>query len=186
VVQLTRIYTKGGDKGKTSLGSGERVSKHHVRMHAIGDVDEVNCTIGVAIHGIDPVYHSLLIRIQNDLFDVGADLCLPDMSLSNVLRIQKDQVLYLENKIDEINCCLNPLTSFVLPGGALGSAQFHWLRSVVRRAERSVCDLHDQEPLNGHVIQYINRLSDLFFVLARASNDMGKNDVLWVPGANRL
>src|SRR5690606_12989676 len=146
--------------GKTSLGSGERVPKDDARIQAIGDVDELNSFIGVALHHVDDRYQSLLIRIQNDLFDVGADLCLPDLSLEGVLRMRDEQVHYLEEQIDEENKTLSALTSFVLPGGSEGSAYFHGLRSIARRAERSVCALNHVAPLNAVVIQYLNRLSD--------------------------
>lgn len=184
MVQLTRIYTRGGDKGQTSLGSGTRVSKTNLRIHAIGTVDEANASLGWARQYADSHVDPLLSHIQNDLFDVGADLCMPDLSVS-ALRIHENQVLFLEEKIDQINAHLQPLTSFVLPGGSKISAALHVARTIVRRAERDVVALDEYEKINDHVIKYINRLSDLIFVLTRDVNDKGARDVLWVPGAHR-
>lgn len=186
MVQLTRIYTKGGDKGKTSLGSGKRVSKASLRMAAIGDVDEANSAIGAArLYAADEV-DALLFHIQNDLFDVGADLCLPlAEDTKGALRLLPSQVTSLEEKIDFYNKTLSPLTSFVLPGGSPLSATLHQARAVVRRAERSLCALHEGEKINEILIQYVNRLSDLLFVLARYDNHLNSGDILWVPGANR-
>jgi cob(I)alamin adenosyltransferase len=184
MVQLTRIYTRGGDKGKTSLGSGKRVSKSHLRIQAIGDVDEANAAIGWARQQAPSSLDDLLSRIQNDLFDLGADLCIPDESPA-ALRIVASQVEFLEKKIDYYNKTLKPLTSFILPGGSQESAAFHLARTIVRRAERSVVQLHEKQPLNLEAVKYLNRLSDLLFVLCRYVNDNGKNDVLWVPGQSR-
>ena len=184
MVQLTRIYTRGGDKGKTSLGSGKRVSKAHARIHAIGDVDEANAAIGWARQYTPPSLDEILLRIQNDLFDLGADLCTPDES-PTALRIISSQVDYIEHKIDEFNAHLGSLTSFVLPGGSKGSAALHLARTIVRRAERTIVTLHEKQPINYEIIKYLNRLSDLLFVLGRHTNDKGKNDVLWVPGKSR-
>jgi len=186
MVQLTRIYTKGGDKGETSLGTKCRVLKSSPYIAAIGDVDEANACIGLArIHSDREIDH-LLSRIQNDLFDVGADLCVPQNKADKeALRIQPSQVTFLEERIDFYNKTLPPLKSFVLPGGSPLSATLHHARTVVRRAERAVCVLKESEPLNPHILQYINRLSDLLFVLARYANHQEEGDVLWVPGANR-
>lgn len=188
MVQLTRIYTKSGDKGKSSLGDGSRLPKSAPRFHAIGHVDEANSFIGVArLHTPkDNVsLDTLLYKIQNDLFDVGADLCLPNQETKG-LRISEHQVIALEESIDHYNAELSPLKSFVLPGGTPFSAALHVARTVVRRAERSLVKLHQEEPLNEQVIKYINRLSDLLFVLARYANEGGKGDILWIPGANRF
>lgn len=187
MVQLTRIYTKGGDKGKTSLGVGGRVLKSSPRIAAIGDVDEANSCIGLARLPADGEIDRLLSHIQNDLFDMGADLCVVDTGEENKerLRIHPHQVAFLEEKIDYYNQTLPELKSFVLPAGSPLSASLHQARTVVRRAERTVCSLKDTEVVNEYVIQYINRLSDLLFVLARFSNHQADGDVLWVPGANR-
>jgi len=187
MVQLTRIYTKGGDKGKTSLGVGGRVLKSSPRIAAIGDVDEANACIGLARLVADADIDRLLSHIQNDLFDMGADLCVVEDKDGNKerLRIHPHQVSFLEEKIDYYNKSLPDLKSFVLPGGSPLSASLHQARTVVRRAERTICFLKDTESVNEYVIQYINRLSDLLFVLARFSNHQAEGDVLWVPGANR-
>ena len=187
MVQLTRIYTKGGDKGKTSLGVGGRVLKSSPRIAAIGDVDEANSCIGVARLSANTEIDRLLSHIQNDLFDMGADLCVVESGEDNTerLRIHPHQVLFLEERIDHYNKSLPALKSFVLPGGSPLSAYLHQARAVVRRAERTICFLKDTESVNEYVIQYINRLSDLLFVLARFANHQEEGDVLWVPGENR-
>jgi cob(I)alamin adenosyltransferase len=186
MVLLTRIYTKGGDKGKTSLGSGKRVSKASKRIHAIGDVDEANACIGLARLYAKGELNDLLSHIQNDLFDVGADLCVPqEKNEKDKLRIHASQVDYLEKKIDMYNESLSPLTSFVLPAGSNLSSYLHFARTVVRRAERMVCSIAEEETLNPEVLHYLNRLSDLLFVLARVGNANEKGDILWVPGAHR-
>jgi cob(I)alamin adenosyltransferase len=189
MVHLTRIYTRGGDKGETSLGSGTRLLKTHLRIHAIGDVDEANAAIGWARAYSSQAIDSLLARIQNDLFDLGADLCIPEepnnIKSTTALRIVASQVDDLEKKIDELNESLDPLSSFILPGGSKASAALHLARTIVRRAERSVIHLHQSEPVNDEAIKYLNRLSDLLFVLCRHVNDNGKKDVLWVPGKSR-
>ncbi|OJW51016.1 MAG: ATP:cob(I)alamin adenosyltransferase [Alphaproteobacteria bacterium 41-28] len=186
MVLLTRIYTKGGDKGKTSLGTGKRVLKSDPRIAAIGDVDEANASLGVArLHAADDI-DRLLFHMQNDLFDIGADLCVPeDNENKERLRLHPHQVTFLEEKIDSYNKSIPPLTSFVLPGGSPLSAHLHQSRTIVRRAERTICLLNDAEPINKIIIQYINRLSDLLFVLARYDNHQKGGDILWVPGANR-
>lgn len=187
MVQLTRIYTKSGDKGKTSLGVGGRVLKSSPRIAAIGDVDEANACLGLARLSADTEIDRLLSHIQNDLFDMGADLCVKEDQEGNKerLRIHPHQITFLEEKIDYYNHSLPSLKSFVLPGGSLLSAHLHQARTVVRRAERTICVLKDTETVNEYVIQYINRLSDLLFVLARFANHIAEGDVLWVPGANR-
>lgn len=184
MVHLTRIYTRGGDKGETSLGSGTRVSKSDERIQAIGDVDEANAAIGWAKEHTPNSLHDLLTHIQNDLFDLGADLCVPEES-PTALRIVASQVDFLEKKIDEFNQHLKPLHSFVLPGGSKGSATLHLARTIVRRAERSLIQLHQIQPINAETVKYLNRLSDLLFVLCRHVNGNGEKDVLWVPGQSR-
>lgn len=180
MVQLTRIYTKGGDKGKTSLGNGQRVLKSSPRIEAIGQVDEVNAFIGLCAHEPSSVCN-LLKKIQMDLFDLGADLCMPENDQTK-LKITPDHVLMLEEMIDHYNQALAPLNSFVLPGGSILSSYLHIARTVTRRAERFLCGLHQDEPLNPQTIIYLNRLSDLLFVLGRYMNDKGAKDVLWIPG----
>jgi cob(I)alamin adenosyltransferase len=184
MVKLTRIYTRGGDKGKTSLGTGERILKSSLRMEAIGTIDEANAALGWAREMIDQSLSQLLYRIQNDLFDVGADLCMPDLS-QEALRIVSSQVLWLEEQIDHFNQPLPPLNSFILPGGSRPAAALHIARTIVRRSERVIVGLHQEMPINPEVLKYVNRLSDLLFVLCRVVNDNGTKDVLWVPGANR-
>lgn len=188
MVQLTRIYTRSGDKGKTSLGDGRRVAKHDGRVAAYGTVDEANAVIGLArLHSTGEA-DAMLARIQNDLFDVGADLCTPnrdDEQPGQSLRIVQSQVDRLEQEIDAMNASLAPLKSFILPGGTPAAAQLHFARTVVRRAEREVTALAEQEPVNPLAVAYINRLSDHLFVLARHINAQAAGDVLWMPGAHR-
>jgi len=189
VVTLTKIYTRGGDRGRTSLGDGTRVPKHHPRVAAYGTVDEANAAIGLArLHTAGTEADAMLARVQNDLFDVGADLCVPgDASAEDprALRVQPQQVGRLEAEIDAMNAKLAPLDSFILPGGSPASAHLHLARTVVRRAERLATEFALREPLNPVALRYLNRLSDHLFVLARHLNDDGRADVLWVPGANR-
>ena len=188
MVQLTRIYTKGGDKGSTSLGNGKRVAKHDLRVSAYGTVDEANATIGlVRLHTADDAeVDAILGRIQNDLFDLGADLCTPEDSKDYPpLRIVEAQVERLEREIDALNAKLAPLNSFILPGGTAAAAYLHLARTVARRAERDITALAEAGPVNPQAIKYINRLSDHLFVLSRHVNDGGAKDVLWVPGKNR-
>lgn len=192
MVRLDKIYTKGGDTGETSLSNGARVPKYDSRVAAYGAVDEANAAIGVArLHTSSsdvPVdADEMLDRIQNDLFDVGADLARPHQPETQkpVLRITAHQVARLESEIDRLNADLSPLTSFVLPGGSPPSAYLHVARTIVRHAERLVCELGAKETINNQVVMYLNRLSDHLFVLARALNDQGKSDVLWQPGEHR-
>jgi cob(I)alamin adenosyltransferase len=187
MVKLTKIYTRGGDKGQTSLGGGLRVAKHSLRVAAYGTVDETNSVIGMARLHTTGDADAMLSRIQNDLFDLGADLARPgeDFDSEDVLRVKASQVDRLEAEIDAINADLEDLTSFTLPGGSPASAHLHLARTVSRRAERDITALADHEPVNPVAIRYINRLSDHLFVLTRKLNDNGKKDVLWVPGANR-
>lgn len=193
MVQLTRIYTRGGDKGQTSLGTGQRVAKHSPRVAAYGTTDEANSIIGIARlataggAGRLPEVDAMLGRIQNDLFDLGADLCTPEQENPEYppLRIVDAQVDRLEAEIDRMNATLAPLKSFVLPGGHPVAAHLHLARTVVRRAERLMTELLAVEPINPAALRYANRLSDHLFVAARWVNAEGAGDVLWVPGAHR-
>ncbi len=188
MVKLDRIYTGGGDAGATSLGNGERVSKNNIRVQAYGTVDEVNAIVGmVQAYLNDQLLKSMLARIQNDLFDLGADLCTPQGKerKTGALRMTDEQWQRLENEIDIVNDGLEPLTSFVLPGGSTVAAHLHLARTVVRRAERVVCELAEREEVSKAALRYLNRLSDFFFVLSRHCNDRGNSDVLWVPGGNQ-
>ncbi len=187
MVKLDKIYTKGGDSGQTGLSDGSRVSKASLRIAAIGAVDEANSAIGVARLKAQGDFDVMLARIQNDLFDLGADLSAPEDSRKGEsrLRIAPVQVERLEREIDAMNENLSPLTSFVLPGGAPLSAHLHLARAIARRAEAAIAALAAQEAINPAALHYANRLSDHLFVMARAANDGGKGDVLWVPGANR-
>ncbi|MGF1639471.1 MAG: cob(I)yrinic acid a,c-diamide adenosyltransferase [Rhodospirillales bacterium] len=187
MVTLTKIYTRGGDKGETSLGDGRRVAKYHLRVAAYGTVDETNAVVGLARLHTAGEADAMLARIQNDLFDLGADLCTPETGrkAEGALRIVDAQVERLEREIDAMNAGLQPLSSFILPGGAPAAAHLHLGRTVARRAERLICELAENDPVNPAAIRYINRLSDHLFVLARHLNDEGRGDVLWVPGGNR-
>lgn len=199
MVKLTRIYTRGGDKGRTSLGDGSRVAKHDPRVEAYGTVDEANAAVGLARLHAEGEAEAMLARIQNDLFDLGADLCRPEEEESDrkgpekkanakkaaSLRIVEAQVARLEREIDGMNAALQPLESFVLPGGSAAAAYLHLARTVARRAERLMTALAAKRAVNPIAIKYINRLSDHLFVLARYLNDRGKADILWRPGANR-
>ena len=186
MVQLTRIYTKGGDKGETSLGDGGRVKKHSLRVDAYGTVDEANAAIGVARLHAEGAVLEMLARIQNDLFDLGADLCTPETGRKSegALRIVPGQTERLEREIDAMNADLKPLDSFILPGGTPLATQLHVARTVTRRAERLVTALAEAETLNPEAIKYLNRLSDHLFVLSRVANQE-TGDILWRPGANR-
>lgn len=193
MVVLNKIYTRTGDKGTTALGSGERVAKHHARIDAYGTIDETNALIGVARVELDPglaQVDDMLGRIQNDLFDLGADLCVPQKEgkrQGEALRVAAAQVERLEQEIDELNGELEPLRSFVLPGGNRAAAALHVARTVCRRAERLMVALAetDGETVSDDALRYVNRLSDFLFVASRYANDKGKADVLWVPGENR-
>ena len=191
MVKLTKIYTRTGDDGTTGLVDGSRCPKHSARIAAIGAVDEANSAIGLAICAIDDkANRSILTRVQNDLFDLGADLATPsedgDFEPSEmVLRIVPSQPEWVEHQIDALNERLEPLTSFVLPGGSEASARTHVARATTRAAERTMTALAGETSVNPAALAYINRLSDLLFVLGRVLNDDGKADVKWVPGANR-
>ena len=187
MVKLTKIYTRGGDRGETSLGSGARVKKHDLRVAAYGTSDEANAIIGIVRLHTDGAADAMLARIQNDLFDLGADLCTPETGNKSegALRIVNEQVDRLEREIDAMNENLAPLTSFILPGGSPAGAHLHLARTVVRRGERLMTELADSEAVNETAIKYMNRLSDHLFQLARHVNNDGKADILWVPGDNR-
>ncbi|MEP1587740.1 MAG: cob(I)yrinic acid a,c-diamide adenosyltransferase [Tateyamaria sp.] len=190
MVVLNKIYTKTGDAGETALGNGTRVAKHDMRVTAYGTSDELNCFVGVARLEATGNVDAALSRIQNDLFDLGADLCRPDMEKDAdaeypPLRMADTQVARLESEIDAMNDALKPLRSFILPGGSALSAHLHVCRTVARRAERLAVELAAMETVNAAAVKYLNRLSDWFFVAARIANNGGKDDVLWIPGANR-
>lgn len=197
MVVLNKIYTRTGDDGTTALGTGERVPKHAPRIWAYGTVDETNAAIGIARLSLttEPVVEVGLARIQNDLFDLGADLCVPDRGVPPAwagpdykpLRVSAAQVKRLEDEIDVMNASLEPLRSFVLPGGSPAAAALHVARTLCRRAERHMAELASDpgEPVSDASLHYINRLSDYLFVASRYVNDRGRADVLWVPGQNR-
>lgn len=185
MVKLNKIYTRTGDKGSAGLVDGSRVSKSSARMVAIGDVDEANAAIGVAIAALGPgALRDRLLTIQNDLFDLGADAATPG-DVEGALRILPVQVERLEREIDSMNAELGPLTSFILPSGSAAVAALHLARAIVRRAERSVVALHEREPVNAVLLSYLNRLSDHLFVAARYVAMSEGGDVLWQPGASR-
>ncbi|AHK03446.1 MULTISPECIES: cob(I)yrinic acid a,c-diamide adenosyltransferase [Rhizobium/Agrobacterium group] len=197
MVKLNKIYTRTGDKGTTALVSGPRRLKHDLRVEAYGTVDETNSAIGVArLHTVNTDIASMekldamLFRIQNDMFDLGADLATPETGeppAYEPLRIVESQVTRLENEIDDLNSAIDPLTSFVLPGGNAAAANLHLARTICRRAERLMVELSvaENEIVSPEALKYVNRLSDFLFVAARFANDMGKADILWVPGKNR-
>ncbi len=189
MVKLDKIYTRGGDAGETSLGNGARVAKSAARVCAYGDVDEANALLGIVRLHLSGADDAMLARIQNDLFDLGADLCVPIEESPEYppLRVIQGQVDWLEAQIDRMNAELAPLSSFILPGGSPAAAFLHQARTVVRRAERLVVALlaEPEEKVNRLVLIYLNRLSDLLFVMSRFVNDKGAADVLWVPGASR-
>lgn len=194
MVRLNKIYTRTGDDGDTGLVDGSRRPKHDLLFEAVGDVDEANSLLGMARLCASGESDAMLGRIQHDLFDLGADLATPVSKTlplagegqdGGALRIVASQITRLENEIDQINAHLSPLHSFVLPGGSELSARLHVARTVVRRAERVVCALAQKEKINDQAVKYLNRLSDFLFVLARAANGNGKDDVLWKPGVNR-
>ena len=188
MVKLNKIYTRTGDDGTTGLVDGSRLPKHAARMEAIGAVDEANSALGLAVLALDGDAATQCTRIQNDLFDLGADLATPgdDFTPSEmVLRIVDSQVDWLESSIDSLNEALPPLTSFILPGGSEGAARLHVARAAARRAERAMVAMASGDAVNPAALAYINRLSDFLFVLARAVNADSAGDVLWMPGANR-
>ena len=187
MVTLNKIYTKTGDSGQTGLGDGSRVSKAGLRVAARGAVDECNCAIGIARLDAEGDADRMLARIQNDLFDLGADICVPEdgRKAEGRLRIVEAQVERLEREIDAMNEALAPLTSFVLPGGTALAAHLHLARAIARRAETAMVALAEHEAINPAALHYANRLSDHLFVMARTANDGGMGDVLWVPGGSR-
>jgi cob(I)alamin adenosyltransferase len=191
VVKLNKIYTRTGDDGTTGLVDGSRLPKHALRMEAIGTVDEANASLGFALRKLSGAPADHVFRIQNDLFDLGADLATPagegdDFAPSQmVLRIVPSQVIWLEARIDAMTEVLEPLTSFILPGGSEAAARLHLARTAARRAERAMTALAAAEPTNPAALHYINRLSDYLFVLGRAANRDGRADIKWIPGANR-
>lgn len=186
MVKLTKIYTRGGDAGETSLGDGQRTPKHSLRVGAYGAVDEANSALGLARLHCDGEAAEMLARIQNDLFDLGADLCRPIADdEGEALRVVGGQIDRLESEIDAMNERLEALASFILPGGSAASAHLHMARAVTRRAERLISELMTRETVNPAVLRYLNRLSDHLFQLARMNNDEGRNDLLWRPGGNR-
>lgn len=187
MVKLDKIYTRGGDGGETSLGDGSRIAKHAPRVHAQGDIDETNAAIGLARRhtASDETTDGILARVQNDLFDLGADVTSPGSDHGDGrLRIQPAQVERLETEIDQVNANLEPLKSFILRGGTDLAASLHFACTVCRRAERMMSALAAEEAINPHGLKYINRLSDLLFVMARDANSGGTTDVLWTPGEN--
>ncbi|MGJ8587192.1 MAG: cob(I)yrinic acid a,c-diamide adenosyltransferase [Yoonia sp.] len=190
MVVLNKIYTKTGDSGETALGNGSRVAKHSMRVTSYGTVDETNATVGMArLHATGDM-DAQLAMIQNDLFDLGADLCRPDMEKDAeaeypVLRMTDAQVARLETQIDAMTKQVEPLRSFILPGGSALAAHLHLCRTVSRRAERLTVELATMESVNPAAVKYLNRLSDWFFQASRIANNNGNDDVLWVPGANR-
>ena len=192
MVKLNKIYTRTGDSGQTGLGDGSRRAKHDLRVETYGSVDETNAVIGLARLHTKGESDVMLGRIQDDLFDLGADLCVPECvpegapkKSGEALRLTQAQVERLESEIDALNANLEPLSSFILPGGSPASAHLHHARTVARRAERLLCALVEAEKVNAHTLIYLNRLSDHLFVLARVLNEGGKADILWRPGANR-
>ena len=190
MVVLNKIYTKTGDAGETALGNGSRVAKHSMRVTSYGTVDELNATVGLARLHARGEMDAHLSMIQNDLFDLGADLCRPDMEKDGeaeypVLRMTDAQVTRLETELDGMTKSVEPLRSFILPGGSALAAHLHLCRTVARRAERLSVELATMESVNPAAVKYLNRLSDWFFQASRIANDDGRDDVLWVPGANR-
>jgi cob(I)alamin adenosyltransferase len=187
-MRIDRVYTRAGDDGRTSLGDGTRLPKFHVRVAACGSLDEANAVIGVALLYVEDAHiRDVLLRVQNDLFDMGADLSRPEREYrkSAPLRVSERQVAWLEETIDSLNAGLAPLESFVLPGGSPAAAHLHHARTVVRHAERCMTEIAYQEPVNPVALRYANRLSDLIFVLARYLNEKVKGDRLWQPGLHR-
>tara|TARA_B100001057_G_scaffold461291_1_gene513130 strand:- start:613 stop:1173 length:561 start_codon:yes stop_codon:yes gene_type:complete len=186
VVKLNKIYTKTGDRGDTALGNGERVLKDNLRVSAYGNVDELNASIGVVTLYVTSGLKRKLKNIQNDLFDLGADLCVP-ISEDNIdrLRVSSNQIEAIEAEIDEMNNILEPLNSFVLPGGCKAATFLHLARTICRRAERSIVSLRSKEEINENTLVYLNRLSDWLFVASRVENQENSTEVLWSPGKNK-
>jgi len=182
LVKLDKIYTRGGDKGITSLGDGKRVKKNSIRIKACGDIDEANSSVGIAYCFCSPDIKKVLKKIQNHLFDIGGDLCVPEQKRKK-FSFSKSAILYLEKQIDKNNQKLEKLNSFILPGGSKPSSFLHMARTIVRRSERSITELSGNEKVNPEIIKYINRLSDFLFVAARIENKK-HGDILWIPNKN--
>ena len=180
MVKLDKIYTKGGDTGYTSIVGGKRVKKSSHIIEAVGYVDELNAFLGLLANYLKPNQKNVILNIQNDLFDIGADLCVPG-DVKEALRLKKNRVEFLENEIDDLNKGLGTLKSFILPGGSLASSYLHLARCIVRRSERKISNLMDSESINEEILKYVNRLSDYLFVSARFENKK-IGDVLWKPG----
>ena len=185
MVTLNKIYTRTGDKGDTALGNGSRGSKDNERVNAYGNVDELNASIGIVKNYASQTMKKILSEIQNDLFDLGADLCVPDEDKSQKkLKISKNQVQKLESNIDIMNETLKPLKSFILPGGSKTASFMHLSRTICRRAERSLVSLNKKERINENALKYLNRLSDWLFVASRLDNQENSSEILWEPGEN--
>jgi len=183
MIKINKVYTRKGDKGQTGIGDGTKLQKNHIRIESFGAIDEANSAIGIAIsslktQNLNEKLINLLVRVQSELFELGAELCVPNQD-KHMIRITENYVTGLEKEIDEINKNLKYLDSFILPGGRPESAHMHLARTLVRRAERSITQLSEEEQINPTILSYINRLSDLLFVIARKLNDNGKEDVLW-------
>ena len=179
MVKLDKIYTRGGDSGLTSLGDGKRVKKNSLRIRAYGEIDEVNSILGIVVCYCNEFLKKIILKIQNDLFDVGADLCIPSLNEKKII-LNEQNILFLEKELDKINVNLKKLDSFILPGGTKASSFLHYARTVTRRCERTIVELSSKEKINQNIIKYINRLSDFLFVAARIEN-IKDGDILWVP-----
>ena len=179
MVKLDKIYTRGGDSGLTSLGDGKRVEKHSLRIRAYGEVDEVNSILGIVVCYCNEFLKKIILKIQNDLFDIGADLCIPSLKEKKIALNEKN-ILFIEKELDKINDKLKKLDSFILPGGTKASSFLHYARTVTRRCERTIVELSSKEKINQNIIKYINRLSDFLFVAARIEN-IKDGDILWIP-----
>jgi cob(I)alamin adenosyltransferase len=179
LVKLDKIYTRGGDSGLTSLGDGKRVEKHSLRIRAYGEIDEVNSILGIVVCYCNEFLKKIILKIQNDLFDIGADLCIPSLKEKKII-LNEQNIFFLEKELDKMNNKLKKLESFILPGGTKASSFLHYARTVTRRCERTIVELSSKEKINQNVIKYINRLSDLLFVAARIEN-IEDGDILWIP-----
>ena len=179
MVKLDKIYTRGGDSGLTSLGDGNRVEKHSLRIRAYGEIDEVNSILGIVVCYCNEFLKKIILKIQNDLFDIGADLCIPSLKEKKIA-LNEQNILFLEKELDKINDKLKKLDSFILPGGTKASSFLHYARTVTRRCERTIVELSYKEKINQNIIKYINRLSDFLFVAARIEN-IKDGDILWIP-----
>ena len=182
MVKLDKIYTRGGDSGLTSLGDGKRIEKHSLRIRAYGEVDEVNSILGIVACYCNKFLKKIILKIQNDLFDIGADLCIPSLKEKKII-LNEQNVIFLEKELDAMNDRLKKLDSFILPGGTKASSFLHCARTVTRRCERTIVELNSKEKINKNIIKYINRLSDFLFVAARIEN-IEDGDILWIPNKN--